>query len=1428
MKKIKNILLIALLITTNYLFAYKWVGITNNQGGNNDNPQLRGTANCEPPKTSTDFEVNNVRARVNTGGDMWWDLQSKPLYEVPKGSGRHALFAGSIWVGGKDSNGQLKLAAQRFRSGGLDFWAGPLIKDGNERGNVSAEICREYDRHFAISKKMVSDFRDWYRCSHDPSCTPDPDYSISDTILNWPGNGPVGGYDPVLAPYRDVNDDGYYNPYDGDYPYYEFPAEKDGTDDPNCKRPRDRKSKLYGDYTLWWVYNDRGNIHTETKGSPIGMEFRSQAFAFATNDELNNMTFYNYNITNRSTYTLYETYFGVWTDADLGNPDDDYVGCDVTRGLGYCYNGDEYDETAKGHIGYGNQPPAIGIDFFEGPYQDETGIDKPSAFKIVGGRKVLDCNLLPKTQDPDGLYNGNINGLNFGDSVRDNERWGMRRFLYFLNQGGGPTSDPEIAQHYYNYLTGKWKDDSPLCFGGSGHSSSPKTTNIKTDFMFPGNPTTDICDWGSKGQQLGNWNEILAGNPPYDKRFVQSAGPFTLKPGAVNDITLGAVWARANSGGAWASVDALQKADDKAQTLFETCFRVMNGPDAPDMKIIELDRKLIFILSNKTSSNNYLNSYLERDDRIVEDSINNITPFFSFQGYQVYQLLDNAASIADRYNNDKAKLVFSCDKEDGVKKLVNYTWNDEKGANDATIEALGTDSGISHSFVLDKDAFNQKTFVNNREYYFTVIAYGYNASKKYNENDITAFDGIKQPYVASRQNIRSYTAIPHRVDVNGEKINSDFGYGIPVTMIEGYGNGNYAIDLTDSCIDAIMSGYPWNVRTDRVYKAGHAPISVKIINPLDIPNETYTLKFQPVKENEYGFLGISTTTSYKSNAKVQEFTYLILNSNGDTVVINKIEDRNGRQLNTLSFEYGKTKEEVFFDLGFSISYNLDDFSLSENNNAQNNGFIDATAELRDSLKPWLQFAPDMDGETYFNWIRVCNNLGSYAGRFNDACNNAGKLVDPEGFFGKIILLNGNWAPFFVTSPIENGPKYSNYKVDLTGSQSFYGMQALSSIDFYFTSDMSKWTRCCVLEMSDDPLKSIGSARKFQLRQSPSVDKYGKPILGDTTHGLGWFPGYAIDVRTGERLNIAFGEDSSLPEENGCDMVWNPSSNLYYPSNAAQISEIKKFLFGGKHYIYVFANSIPPSGQNQFNSPLYDSCRFVYNELMEYEWSKNPYNTRLERPYRSAMWVSIPYLNSDYLSTALKNKEDWKDPMKFIQTDIKIRLRVASPYQRGIKEFAVDADLAQNDNYPMFKFSTSSVASSEQRNSKIAKDKLAGINIVPNPYYGYSTFEREQLDTYVRITNLPKYYMIKIYNSNGSLIRSFDNRTGNNTYAPVGTDTYNSRYLEWDLKNENNVAISSGMYLIHVRAYDPNDKDKILGEKILKWFGALRPVDLNNF
>src|SRR5690606_20822508 len=99
---------------------------------------------CAPGAGRTDIDLNNVRATIFTSGDMWWTLQaSQPRYEIPKGGNRHSLFASSLWIGGIDNGGNLKVAAMTYRQSGNDFWPGPL---DTTNASITPDICLQYDK----------------------------------------------------------------------------------------------------------------------------------------------------------------------------------------------------------------------------------------------------------------------------------------------------------------------------------------------------------------------------------------------------------------------------------------------------------------------------------------------------------------------------------------------------------------------------------------------------------------------------------------------------------------------------------------------------------------------------------------------------------------------------------------------------------------------------------------------------------------------------------------------------------------------------------------------------------------------------------------------------------------------------------------------------------------------------------------------------------------------------------------------------------------------------------------------------------------------------------------------------------------------------------------------------------------------------------
>ncbi len=1388
------------------------------------------TAGCAPPSSFRFLDINNVRARINTGGDMWWDLPGGigAQYFIPKEGTATSLFSGSLWIGGLDINDQLKLAGLRYRQIGQDYWTGPLTVDGTAA--IDENVCAEWDKHFLMERAMVDDFLAWWES--DNKSEDYPDYVIPNEILEWPAHGDESKDQSFyLAPFNDVDGDGIYDPFSGDYPYYDIdnslcPLNRQlNPDDPPARTYEelytDYTVKVWGsilsdqvikgDQTLWWIFNDKGNNHTETDGAAIGLEIRAQAFAFSTNDEINNMTFYSYEIINRSTFELTNTFFSPWVDTDLGYAWDDYVGCDVSRGLGYCYNGNAID--GQGQVeAYGDQPPAVGVDFFQGPYIDEDGRDNP---KFTG-----DCSIINSPYQWDQMA---LNGVNFGNNIVDDERFGMRRFVYH-NNSGGIQGDPRYAPEYYNYLRGFWKDNTRMLYGGNAHVNSG-ALGPECNFMFPGD--SDPCNWGTVppgtppnggfNQNGYYWTEEIVGNQPSDRRFMQSAGPFSLLPGAVNYITVGLPWARATSGGPWASVELLRSVDDKCQKLFENCFKVLDGPDAPDITLIELDRELVMLLSNSKTSNNYNEKYAEYDNRIPQP-VNPDEPrndsIYRFEGYQIFQLADATVSVESLHDPDKARLIAQFDKQNGVTTLINYYKNQTYDILEAVVEVEGGDNGISHSFTITDDAFaaGDNRLVNFKQYYYIAIAYAFNEFKVYNPNNPNMLDGQKEPYLAGRKNIQTHTAIPHK-PINGQVLNSDYGERPQITRLDGQGNGGMNVEMTAATIQEILdkkpvgstgeSGQPvvfgdpdYPIAYEPVYEIGFGPVNVKVVDPLNVKAADYILKFVNVEH------------PIDDSIQIESAKWELI-------------DQQTGEIYTSDTTIDVGNEQILIDLGLSLEVEQilpvgDTFSI-------NYGFISAHIQYADSSQQWFSGVEDNNvPASPQNWIRSGTYKNEQQALLDD-WNMPGDPWDPFQHYDKIG--NGIIAPYGLCAGKQQnnaGPAMGKFNSSTPANidKQISRMRNLYSIDLVLTDDRSKWTRALVIETCLDPELSESypdgrEAEPFMVRAGQSVDKDGNPApmgSGPSTNpedpnyinesGMGWFPGYAINLETGERLNIMYGEDSWLVGQNGRDMMFNPTkrnlevNEFFDPNIYNQVNG--DVLFGGKHYIYVFGHntiSYEQSGKRyDFASPAYDACK----------WARIMLDT-LTGPDAEPFYPSlVSYFYGNILYAGIPmgvEGEEW------LSNDVTIKIRVAKPYQRYLSRPATTEQYEpKNDFNPMYRFSTQSIATEEYVVTKAETD-LDLINIVPNPYYAYSSYENNSLDNRVKLTNLPERCTITIYNVKGQLIRQYKKD------SPI-------TYLDWDLKNFAGVPIAGGLYLVHVKSD--------LGERVIKWFGSLRTEDLNIF
>ena len=1484
MKNIFRFLLAALLIasavTPGKAEMYKY-------GHNGSGQRAQTAAGCTPSSAFEWLDINNVRTRINAGGDMWWDLPSGTgsKYFIPANGSATSLYAGSLWIAGVDVNNQLKCAALRFRQVGNDYYTGPLTVDG--KASITPETCAKWDKIYKITRAEVDEFL----AAFDPNTGRlDEGYQMPTIIKNWPAtraDDDPEGIAKYLAPFYDADGDGEYNPEIGDYPYYDITNELCHTKISTMEEELEgtmhgsilADQVLKGDQTLWWIFNDKGAAHTESGGQAIGIEVRAQAFAFATNDEINNMTFCSYEIINRSTYTLTGTYFSPWTDVDLGFAKDDYVGCDVGRGLGYGYNGAYIDGSGEPEA-YGAQPPAIGIDFFQGPYMDPDGIDNPKYtyeleldhYEVVPG--TTDTIFFYDTVNQTQVVDFSINGVNFGNGIVDDERFGMRRFVYH-NNSNADNGDPETAPEYYNYLRGIWKNGAKMRFGGDAFASSD-VVGPECDFMFPGD--SDPWNWGTGGNTPNGgfntngkfWTEEQCGNAPNDRRFMQSAGPFTLEPGAVNYITFGVPWARATSGGAWASVELLRVVDDKCQALFDNCFKVIDGPSAPDLTIRELDEHLLVKKDTIWHINAEGDSIYQIDEE-YKDSTYVYDRYYRFEGYKVYQVANAEVGADELSNNDKARLVFQCDVRNNVGRLLNYEFDESLQANVPSLKVYGGDAGITHSFVITEDKFSTSDnprLVNHSPYYFMAVAYAYNNYLDYNQDDALGLQGQKKPYLEGRKNIQVYTAIPHKI-VNGTVLQADYGDSPAITRVVGAGNGFNELELSQATIDEIMSKPMANDSTNRfgnpnypasyhpTYVAGYGPINVKIIDPLNVKSHSYELVFDNMYEKYTHNITNNPDIKGDSAARMVNNWYLVDLTDMDTIFSDTTTVYDNEQMLidrgisvnvTQVYEFGRIWAGLYYNDKNDGNPWKDYYTVV----AQNNGVITSSIEYTDPSNQWMSAIRDIDVPgSYLNWIRSgtyvdMNDGGSINNDYNMSStqyNGTGKSQpwDPNENWEKIA--NRSWTtPLFAsgtghTGALDPGPVAQGGSVDSAFKKTV-------SVDIVFTADKSKWTRCPVIEMCMDPTLSENNVKRFCLRKHASVDKDGNPYMikdetnkdipfnlwsqaGDAQYvsnnpedpnfigaqGMGWFPGYVIDVENGIRLNVAFGEDSYLEDLGGRDMIFNPAKVQKATAEDAS-GELQEYdpaifrgtdrdpVFGGKHFVYIWRmDSLPmvsTAPWKQVKNYGYDGGQLLFNSMNAIQKLNSGMITNMNRNlYKLVMWIGMPM--------GIEGME-WLPE----GNECRIRIRLAKPYAPGYG-FPLqqeNPDLMINNLNPKYTFSIDGWDPLLNDKEKTEKD-LNLVTVVPNPYYAYNSYEGNALTNKVKIINLPNKCIVSIYTLSGTKVRQF--RKDNETTS-----------IEWDLTNFANTPVASGFYLIHV-------KDLTSGsERTIKFFGAMRQVDLNTF
>ncbi len=226
---------------------------------------------------------------------------------------------------------------------------------------------------------------------------------------------------------------------------------------------------------------------------------------------LQNQIFGFLSIVNKEPYPIDSFFVSFFVDGNIGNPFDDFLGTVPNSWAAYFFNSDSLDEN-----GFGKNPPGFAINMDATIVGGDT-----SHFDFAGVSKIQ--QIMP-----------------FPDSL-SHSAW----------------QDPQANYEFYNYITGSWRDRTPLTAGGNGYNLNPNIPNA--DFIFPGNPNN-----------LNEWSEISAGNPPGDRRAILSVGPVKLYPGIENTVAF--ILVRLPNGKPQAARDTLIAFGRKKEDFLYTDF----------------------------------------------------------------------------------------------------------------------------------------------------------------------------------------------------------------------------------------------------------------------------------------------------------------------------------------------------------------------------------------------------------------------------------------------------------------------------------------------------------------------------------------------------------------------------------------------------------------------------------------------------------------------------------------------------------------------------------------------------------------------------------------------------------------------------------------------------------------------------------------
>ena len=255
-----------------------------------------------------------IEAKTDTDDIHYFDGIDNPI--------SYMGFTKGLWMGGLDPVNNLYLSAATYADGNRnDFYPGPFHYDIEGMGT-----CDIFNRVWVVRKTEIVNLKSSFEQHGQLDKS-----EIPKDILEWPAMGnpffPDYTIENFMAPFHDENNDGIYNPLEGDLPVV--------YDDNVNFVPY-----LFG----FRVFNNNG-IHLESQGNPPFMEFH-HTFYMTNCEELgpsNHSIFHRVKFISKHHLTLRDFKIGLFEDQDLGCYFNDYLGVDTLHKASYVYNEDGID-----------------------------------------------------------------------------------------------------------------------------------------------------------------------------------------------------------------------------------------------------------------------------------------------------------------------------------------------------------------------------------------------------------------------------------------------------------------------------------------------------------------------------------------------------------------------------------------------------------------------------------------------------------------------------------------------------------------------------------------------------------------------------------------------------------------------------------------------------------------------------------------------------------------------------------------------------------------------------------------------------------------------------------------------------------------------------------------------------------------------------